>query len=453
MANTDIYPYGQSQEMPSGYPIADNLTTNSPYQSLSARQGKVLNESISKREIIVAASDAPAWQQKGADFVCDGVNDEVELQQAIDSLSQTGGRIALTLGTFFIDAFPKSRTSDYPNCAMLLPQGSSVEYVIEGNAFHLRADTQNGGDLIGVRGTIIMVSKTCYEGLSSSNKYCILGAGYVDTQINAKLSLQLRNISFKIPYNQKKIMCLDLLKVSRFLVERVVAHSWINGYGGKTINLTYPVDPPVEGSIGIRSCGGSNWGTAADFRNIAVSGFYEGFALAGEHIVCINASAIMCHYPYTFGNFSYTGTSGHDMTLINCCEERCMCGMYFANCSGNQCITILSFNSEIGAAYIPGGTRIQGATEQTPGQFRGRVDYTIMDGNWTNVVNKKFWENGHGHGFISRNMTHLPACSTNVRNTYAPDYLERIWDETLGKEVICVDTANKTWKDAMGNIV
>lgn len=41
-----INPYGQNAEMPSGYPIADNLTTESAQQALSAKQGVELKDMI-----------------------------------------------------------------------------------------------------------------------------------------------------------------------------------------------------------------------------------------------------------------------------------------------------------------------------------------------------------------------------------------------------------------------
>lgn len=44
MENTTIYPYGQNGQLPSGYPIADDLNTNSAQQALSARQGVVLKD-------------------------------------------------------------------------------------------------------------------------------------------------------------------------------------------------------------------------------------------------------------------------------------------------------------------------------------------------------------------------------------------------------------------------
>lgn len=47
---------------------------------------------------VVAASNAHT--KKGADYVCDGVNDDVEIQAAVDALGGTGGVVLLTDGTF-----------------------------------------------------------------------------------------------------------------------------------------------------------------------------------------------------------------------------------------------------------------------------------------------------------------------------------------------------------------
>lgn len=52
MANTNIYPFGQNATMPAGYPIADNLTTDSAYQSLSAKQGKKIGDDLYTLKIL-----------------------------------------------------------------------------------------------------------------------------------------------------------------------------------------------------------------------------------------------------------------------------------------------------------------------------------------------------------------------------------------------------------------
>lgn len=46
MANKTVYPYGQGGQLPSGYPIADDLNTNSTQQALSAKQGTIIKPYI-----------------------------------------------------------------------------------------------------------------------------------------------------------------------------------------------------------------------------------------------------------------------------------------------------------------------------------------------------------------------------------------------------------------------
>jgi len=51
---------------------------------------------------VVAASDAPAHVKRQADYVCDGTDDQVEIQAAIDALPALGGEVRLSQGTFAI---------------------------------------------------------------------------------------------------------------------------------------------------------------------------------------------------------------------------------------------------------------------------------------------------------------------------------------------------------------
>jgi hypothetical protein len=52
----------------------------------------------------IAAFDAHPAQQAGADYVCDGVDDDVQIQAALDSLPIHGGKIRLSVGTFNLSA-------------------------------------------------------------------------------------------------------------------------------------------------------------------------------------------------------------------------------------------------------------------------------------------------------------------------------------------------------------
>lgn len=50
--------------------------------------------------ILVAASDAPAIIRSSAQYVCDGLDDQLEINQAVTDLSATGGLVQLSEGTF-----------------------------------------------------------------------------------------------------------------------------------------------------------------------------------------------------------------------------------------------------------------------------------------------------------------------------------------------------------------
>jgi hypothetical protein len=55
-------------------------------------------------KILVSASDAPAFTKLGSQYVCDGVNDEVEIQTALNSIISTGGTVECSSGTFNLGA-------------------------------------------------------------------------------------------------------------------------------------------------------------------------------------------------------------------------------------------------------------------------------------------------------------------------------------------------------------
>ncbi len=53
---------------------------------------------------VVAANDSSALSKQQADYVCDGTDDQVEIQAAIDALPNQGGKIQLLEGNFYIGA-------------------------------------------------------------------------------------------------------------------------------------------------------------------------------------------------------------------------------------------------------------------------------------------------------------------------------------------------------------
>ena len=52
--------------------------------------------------LVVAASDSPETSKTRADYICDGVADQIEIQRALNALGTRGGTVSLTEGTFHL---------------------------------------------------------------------------------------------------------------------------------------------------------------------------------------------------------------------------------------------------------------------------------------------------------------------------------------------------------------
>lgn len=72
----------------------------------------------------VAAVDASAQELAHADYLCDGTADDVQIQQAIDAMSATGGRVELSSGTFTVASKILMRSN-----IILSGQGRNVSFV------------------------------------------------------------------------------------------------------------------------------------------------------------------------------------------------------------------------------------------------------------------------------------------------------------------------------------
>jgi hypothetical protein len=441
--------------MPAGYPIANDLDTNSAQQGLSAAMGKKLAAIARNRAVIVAASDASDEEKLAADYQCTGTNDELVIQQAVNAVyAKGGGEVLLSNGTFSIDSFPNydANNDGGSYVAVMLPYGQAY--------YNIRITGTYSG--VNSTGTTINVSDSCYEGLSSSTHYKIFSSTFVSSIIGtARITLIMTGLHFQLPWNQKKIMCIDLHSVNRpylSFIKMSAARAGYNGWEGTTAT---PPAVAVEGCIGLRMTGGSNAGTICDYRNILAYAFHEGFQVGGEHVVGINLAGICNVYSFTFGNYPFSGCFIHPITLINCCDERTVNLPLFADCGdsrykasedGGQQVSIIDYNLERYPTITPGLQLGELATELRPGHFHGEISYTIMTGT-KNSKTEKFWKDGHGQRFITRNSAHLLAGGSTERRSYAPNYLQRYWDTDAGKELICTDTANKTWRDTAGNIV
>lgn len=98
---------------PSSHP-ASMITQDSDHRFVSDTDKNKLNSIKCMTDILIAASDSPDKFKKSADFICDGVNDHTEIQQAVYQLGSRGGKITLASGTYY----PNNQVtidSAYPN--------------------------------------------------------------------------------------------------------------------------------------------------------------------------------------------------------------------------------------------------------------------------------------------------------------------------------------------------
>ncbi|MEA1938664.1 MAG: hypothetical protein U9N14_06210, partial [Pseudomonadota bacterium] len=88
--------------------------------------------------LMVAASNAPDDKKHAAHYVCDGVDDQVQIQQAIDMIETlgNGGVVLLTEGVFEIDPSVGIRGVDG-----LVLQGSGASLGTNGTVLYVSAGT------------------------------------------------------------------------------------------------------------------------------------------------------------------------------------------------------------------------------------------------------------------------------------------------------------------------
>lgn len=101
---------------------------------------------------VVAASDGAPEQKSQADWVCDGVDDDVELQAALDALPAGGGLIGLSAGTYALSnqllraidnvtfaGFGRGSRLNLNGSTPIISAGSQVGWCV------VRLDTDAGG--------------------------------------------------------------------------------------------------------------------------------------------------------------------------------------------------------------------------------------------------------------------------------------------------------------------
>lgn len=417
---------------------------DSSFSTIKARHGI---HTIKRREVTVAAYDAISDEKLYADYVCDGVSDEVELKKAINlssGLANKRQRVKLSCGTFNIDTFEVGSDGVY-RALPINGANTGICYVsIEGS---------------GRNNTSIWLSNSCIASIDDvNNEYRGISAPKVDESYPRR-NIYLYGFAFRMRSNQKKIVMIDLFNFGIVDIKQV-------GVYGCVTSIQENITLPVEGCIGIRATNGWNSASVRLTDTLACC-CYEGFQLGGEHVVLLDCGGIFNYYSYTFGNYDWQHGFTHPITLISCYDERGVCLPKFVRSgyhdenyqevgTGPQNIDFIDFNIERGIGSWFGNPSEEWKREHMDNAvvvddkyFGGSITYTQLESTINGVgASSKFFKSG-GSNFSVRNIAHKLKGSSALRRTYGANWWQTYYDTDLNKML----TYNgEHWIDAAGNI-
>ncbi|MDD6794182.1 MAG: hypothetical protein PUE01_02035 [Clostridiaceae bacterium] len=300
-------------------------------EDLDIKVYKVINRKHDLYDIVVASNDATDYEKSQADLVCDGINDEREIQCAVNSnIFNSNNCNVLLLGkNFYIDEFTNINTSNITsNCGInaITLQKSTI-----GNkSYSVRIDGKYHGHFSKNSSTKILVN--CVEKLDDTTSYSIFGAirntatdKNPDGAMFDIFDLNINNLFISTNTFRKKIICIDGCGCSQLGIDNV-GISWNSDYTVSDISgITYEdeTNTPVEGLIGIRGVYGSNRGKKNYIKHSLLCGMYEGIALTGEHFIIEDCLEHHCYYGFTIGNHNCRKQMEHPNIFIGNSVEQC----------------------------------------------------------------------------------------------------------------------------------
>lgn len=417
----------------------------------------IIKDGNSYDKILIAASDSTDFDKARAQYVCTGTNDEAMINRAVSALSPYQD-LHFAKGTYYIDSFFTSDDGEEDYVIRFVVGTQNRHRLVCDGAMPCK--TSSSAMELGTFANTakFVITQTCYNNLDSSKQYSIIRCNsYNGSRRYGANSIQVEGLSFILPDNQKKIICIDG-KFAAFIEVKNVFASAVADINSLNV--------PVDGCIGIRGVMGSNFGTGNWIEHCFVWGFNEGYAISGEHLICIDLGARFCNYGFTFNNFTNeVGAWTHPITMINCADE-CNFNMPLFghngeseqtdNLGGRQSITFINFNIEWVSSYYNLGTANH-AKELTAGEWFGEIYYVIQTsygGNSKNAVDTPFWaSDGSGVNFKSVNQAQAQQVTKATLRGYAPNFNQVVYVTDLQKPLICTNPNTGEWRDFNGNVV
>ena len=373
-----------------------------PYAPLARRllaDGQIL-EIDPPRKLLVAAANSPAYEKAKADYVCDGVNDESEINMAISRLVY-GGTIRLADGEYHIDSFKEEG-----NSAINFGYNGGKARVIR-----IKGTTENKS--YNTRyGVTLLVTKNAMGAMKADETYRVfygcarkpepVGDFYTYTHLN---NVNFENFYLYFDNASKRLIGIDGRLFGSMDIDLVGIYQK-SYFNDRFMHIGAP-DIPCDGTVGVYSVPSSNDEMArCCYKNVNVGGLYRGFVFDGvDHLIMSVSGPCRCVYGYWFESGAKT------MTILNCCDEG---NLYLPYFKGKGHVTMIDFNIErFNAKFIPTDCRGErsehGAVEETPGAWQGSISYTLQGGafglgNGGGFQPGRFWAEGSGKRFKTRDL-------------------------------------------------
>ena len=359
-------------------------------------------------DVIVAASDSSDVDKQIADIVCDGTNDEIDLQFAVNwnfyrhigNSSRDSVNVLLLPGNYYIDNFETKET--------LHGDDTVAQYAVmvgndsfSGNAGYYYSASISGvaktGHLVNGAITKINVTNDAVSTLSNNVENVMIGVCRAGSRtgggihMNA-LCIEARNLSIFTNGGSNKIIALDGYTAGTSIFENndVWSVSSTSSWTPTSISEI------PSGSIGIRAGDGSCYGVRQSIKGNRISGYHEGLAIVGEHFIVQDNLELRCTYGFTVNMYDHNGSNQHPNVFIGNSVEQCYkmgkLGSYTSLQTlvyiGGSVENMIDNSGGDPAAMLP----IDVANDS---KYRGRIESDSL----VSPYNESMFESGKGTGF------------------------------------------------------
>ncbi len=414
-------------------------------------------------DIVVAASDSTDYEKSVADIVCDGINDEEEINCAVNCNIFNGysANVLLMSGTYNIGAFlpynPPVLEGGYTDGLGAI---QTMHGVYDSDTWKYGAKVTGKGyskisDQVGAR---IEISSSVLANIDSTKEYSVFTAvrggsnpyGYLERRVYDSYE----NIWVHIGGYDKNVIAFDGIANYAFQSESCSAEtSLVESIPFSWENLTLP-----SNLVGFRTDVGESYGSSHITSRCLSVGFHEGFAAEGEHLLMQNNASMWSEIGFSVGTRNTFRNAGHASVFIDNTIERC------------------------GRLMMIGYEGMQDESVTSPfyniTYMGGSVETVWEDGDGNSCYTKPILELPHNccSGYIGMEMHEgeLPykmcedgSCNMikvvneklkYMRTTESPtlpnaSYCQhgtQIWDDVNGKMLFATSAG---WKDSNGNIV